>query len=208
MPSRPLVVFDTNLLVDILPGRDPGAGLLVALAEQSQIELVVPEYVLLEFRGTSLRWLREQDERLGRLRQIANEWVRAGELGVGPREIADRAHQIEKDLKRLPPQVDVLSERLKNVARIVAHTTALQFRGDLRFLARRPPQRGDEGLGDCRIFESVLALAADDANSVRPRYLVTSDSDFDAPELRAELTSVGFDLEKPGRLYGLLAQLT
>lgn len=56
MAPVPLLVFDTNILMEVLLGRDGAAAvLLVELAEQLKVELVVPEYVLFEFRGTALR---------------------------------------------------------------------------------------------------------------------------------------------------------
>ncbi|MBI5528063.1 MAG: hypothetical protein HY897_17160, partial [Deltaproteobacteria bacterium] len=46
----------------------------------------------------------------------------------------------------------------------------------------------------------------DEAN-VRRKYLVTKDSDFDRPELVAELGGLRFDLRRdPGKLYGELKQ--
>lgn len=80
---RPLLVFDTNVLVDVWLGRDNDqAVLLVKLAEDGRVELLVPEYVLIEFRGTATRWIRDERERLNSsVRRAANEWVRSQELG-------------------------------------------------------------------------------------------------------------------------------
>ena len=38
---------------------------------------------------------------------------------------------------------------------------------------------------------------------IRPKFLVTRDSDFDSHELESELTALGFKIRKdPGRLFG------
>ncbi len=72
MSNLPLLVFDTNILMDVLLRRDGAAAvLLVELAEKRRLELVVPEYVLFEFRGTALRWIRGERERLAAVRKAA-----------------------------------------------------------------------------------------------------------------------------------------
>ena len=65
MPELPLLVFDTNILMDIWLGRDGNqAMLLLELAEKKRLELVVPEYVLLEFQGAALRHAQGEKARL------------------------------------------------------------------------------------------------------------------------------------------------
>ena len=203
---QPLLVFDTNILIDILLGRDGDAAvLLVELAEQQRVELVVPEYVLFEFRGTALRWVRDQLHRLGSIRQYANEWARAAELDQPAATIKGAANDLEEKLKAIQAEIESVESRIRSVARIAAHTPELHFRGDLRYLAGRPPDRPVDGLKDCRIYEAVLEILTNDQATPRPRYLVTHDSDFDFPELEAELQSLGTSIRKdPGKLYGEL----
>src|SRR3990172_1486470 len=99
MIALPLLVFDTNLLMEVLLGRDGAAAvLLVELALQRRIELVIPEYVLLEFRGTALRWIRGELERLEVVRRFAREWARSQELDQPAEEIRSAASDIESKL--------------------------------------------------------------------------------------------------------------
>ncbi len=64
MTALPLLVFDTNILMDIWLARDRNdAVLLVVLAEAHRVELALPDYVLHEFRGTAIRWTRDEKER-------------------------------------------------------------------------------------------------------------------------------------------------
>jgi hypothetical protein len=52
MPA--LLVFDTNVVMDIWLGRDGDeAVLLLTLAENRRVDLVVPDFVLIEFQGTA-----------------------------------------------------------------------------------------------------------------------------------------------------------
>ena len=54
MTALPLLVFDTNILMEILLDRDGGdARNLLKLAEEEESEIAVPEYVLFEFRRTA-----------------------------------------------------------------------------------------------------------------------------------------------------------
>jgi hypothetical protein len=205
MTTVPLLVFDTNILMDVLLGRDgANAVLLVKLAEQKKVDLVVPEYVLFEFRGTALRWLRDERERLSGLRQATNQWARLQELDTPAAEIRAAADDIEAKLRGFESEVDVVIQRVKSVATVHKHTMDLHFRGDLRYLEGRPPDRPVDGLKDCRIYEAVLEVAKGDS-SARPKVLVTRDSDFDVQELIDELASHGFKIRRdPGKLFGEL----
>ena len=203
----PLLVFDTNILLDVWLGRDNDqAALLVRLAETKRVELVVPDYVLVEFRGTALRWVRDEKERLNNtVRRALNEWARSQELGTAAESMRAAANDIEAKLEQLVSQVDVVVSRIASVARVPAHTQDIHFRGDLRYLAGRPPDRPVDGLKDCRIYEALLDIARGDRANVRTKYLVTRDADFDVKELVAELASLGFTIRKdPGRVYGEL----
>lgn len=202
----PLLIFDTNILMDVLLGRDGAAAvLLVDLAEQHAVEIVVPEYVLFEFRGTAMRWVRDQHQKLADARRSVNEWLRCDELDQ-PADIAKTAlKDVENHLEAVVEKVEVVIERVRGVARVPKHTLDLHFRGDLRYLSGRPPDRPVDGLKDCRIFEAVLDVVAGDQDNQRPRYLLTKDSDFDDPGLIAELRLHGVELHKsPGALYGKL----
>lgn len=125
--ALPLLVFDTNILLDVWLGRDNDqAVLLVRLAETGRVELVVPEYVLAEFRGTARRWVRDETERLNNgIRRVANEWVRSQELGAAAEDIRTAATEIEAKLAGLASQVDVVVARISSVARCSrTHTTS------------------------------------------------------------------------------------
>lgn len=150
MPD-PLLVFDTNILLDVWLGRDNHqAVLLVRLAEDHRVELVVPEYVLVEFRGTALRWVRDERERLNNaVRRAANEWARSQELGGPAEDIRVAATAIEAKLSQLSSQVDVVVARVSSVARVPKHTRDVHFRGDSRYMSGRPPDRPVDGLKDC-----------------------------------------------------------
>ncbi len=206
--ALPLLVFDTNIMMDVWLGRENDqAILLVQLAENQQVELVIPEYVLFEFRGTALRWLRRERTRLNDdVRRAAKEWVRSNKLDAGATAIQAGAKQIEDALDKLEKAVDEVSERIKSAAsRVDKHTPEIHFQGDLRFLSGRPPDRPVDGIKDCRIYEAILALARSEKTEHRLRYVLTKDADFDYPELVSELRNFGFELRKdPGKLYGEL----
>ena len=119
MAALPLLVFDTNILMDVLLGRDGAdAVLLVELAEEKRVEIAVPEYVLMEFRGTALRWTRDELERLSNVRRSANEWARSQELGASAHDIKTAAADVEDKLKALQGQVDLVVNRIRSVARV------------------------------------------------------------------------------------------
>jgi len=204
---QPLLVFDTNMLMELWLGRDGSeAVLLVDLVEKGRAELVIPEYVLFEFRGTALKWLREQRSRLDQdVRSAANEWERSAKLDDGARKIREGAQQIAEAHENLERAVDEVVQRIRDVSRVETHTSEVHFRGDLRFLSGRPPDRAVDGLKDCRIYEAILAIARSEKEKHRLKYVVTRDKDFDFSELRDELRGFQFELRNdPGKLYGEL----
>lgn len=202
----PLLIFDTNVLMDVFLRRGgDGAVLLVGLAETQQVELVVPAYVLFEFRGTALRWIRDQQDSAQRVRAVANEWSRSGLLDTAAEDIKAAVTVNEIKLRELAGTVDEMIQRIRAVATVPEHTPELHFLGDLRFLEGRPPDRPADGLKDCRIYETVLSVAKHDFGTARPKYFVTRDADFDSAELVEELAALDFQIAKePGKLYGQL----
>ena len=74
--ALPLVMFDTNVIFDFFLGRDPEVLLLAQLSRQ-QIEIRVPEFVLMEFRGSVLRDLGSKEQTLSSVRRLATELDRA-----------------------------------------------------------------------------------------------------------------------------------
>jgi predicted nucleic-acid-binding protein len=206
--DRALLVFDTNILVDIWLKRDRDQSvLLLQLAEQAVVDLIIPEYVLLEFRGFALRWLRDERAKLEqKVRAITREWVRSEDLGEGAQYIIDGCDMVEERLAGLRDTIDQVAERVRAAAaRIEEHTPEIHFRGDLRFLSGRPPDRPVDGIKDCRIYEAILDIAAADRDVDRSKYIVTKDHDFDHDELVDELERLGFTIRRdPGRLYGEL----
>ncbi len=205
----PLLIFDTNVLMDIWLGRDGDqAVLLVQLAETAKVELTLPEFVLIEFRGTALRWIREQRTALDRsVRPFISEWARSKSLDQAADDMRGGAKKLVSELDSLATNIDAVLSRLKVVATVVPHTMALHFKGDLRYLGGYPPDRPVDGIKDCRIYEAVLDIVRGDAANTRPRRVyVTKDGDFSKfPEIVAELAGHGVELSnKPGQLYGEL----
>jgi hypothetical protein len=207
MPT--LLIFDTNVVMDIWLGRDGDqAVLLLTLAEQHRLDLVIPEFVLIEFQGTARRWVRDQRSRLGSsVRASANEWGRSNKLGDGADDIRGGADKMAAALDELERNIVPVCTRLSTIARVDAHSAEIHFRGDLRFLRGDPPDRPVDGLKDCRIYEAVLDILRADAATQRPaRVFVTKDQDFAryAPIVN-ELAALGATLRADlGILYGEL----
>lgn len=209
MEPSPLLVFDTNILVDIWLARDGNeSALLLELAEQGVVDLVLPQYVLIEFRGFALRWLRDERTKVNqKVRTTAREWGRSEVLDEGADLITDGCRRIEDRLDALRDAIDRVADRFRAVARVERHTQDVHFRGDLRFLSGRPPDRPVDGIKDCRIYEAILDIARADRETERSKFIVTRDHDFDHAELTNELNGLGFVIRNdPGRLFGELRQ--
>lgn len=204
----PLLVFDTNVLVDVWLRRGGDqAVLLMGLAESHRVELVVPRYVLLEFRGIALRWIRDERGRIEHVRRSANGWKRCLGLDAAAEDMRDASARVEVQLSTLEAHIEVVIAQVARASQVLDHTPELHFRGELRHLSGQAPDRPVEGLSDCRIYEALLEIAREHAANTRRKYFVTRDSDFDKPELVAELGTFGFVIRKdPGRLYGELSR--
>jgi hypothetical protein len=205
----PLLIFDTNIVMDIWLGRDGDqAVLLVQLAESAKVELVLPDFVLVEFRGTALRWVREQRAALdSKVRPLAAEWGRSKPLGEAADDMRGGAAKLALELDILANNIEAVRSRLRAVATVIPHTMEVHFRGDLRYLGGYPPDRPVDGIKDCRIYEAVLEIVKTDVSNARTRRVyVTKDRDFSKySELVDELKGHGVELSgNPGLLYGEL----
>lgn len=208
MGAPPLLIFDTNVLMNIWLSRDEQSMLLVELADEGAVELVLPEFVLIEFRGTALRWLREQRALLdNNIAAPLKSWKRSALLEAATEQLQRGSQAVRAQLDDLPNKIEPLLDRLRKVARVTPHSIELHFRGDLRYLRGDPPDRPVDGIKDCRIYEAVLEILRGDADNPRQRRVyLTQDSDFAKyPGLVNELGRFGCELAtQPGKLYGQL----
>ncbi|MGH7438193.1 MAG: PIN domain-containing protein [Polyangiaceae bacterium] len=203
-PVLPLVMFDTNVLFDFFLGRDPEILLLAGLSPQ-YVEIRVPEFVLMEFRGSILRELGKIEDSLNGVRRLANELDRADHTMSGVDPLRAGCELAALDLAHLRTRVDPVLEAIRRNFNIVPHTQALHYLGDLRFVRGLPPDKPRRGVQDCRIFEAVLEIARQDVGVARPaRFLLTKDSDFLGQQgVRDELLAVGVTLVgAAGPIYG------
>ena len=201
-PMLPLVVFDTNVLFDFFLGRDPDVLLLAQLAGHA-VDLRVPEFVLLEFRGSVLRELGKKEEALTAVRGLANELDRADRWMSGADHLRNGIELVSRDIGELRARIDPFLERVRTIFTIVPHSADVHYRGDLRFVRGDPPDRPKRGVQDCRIFEAVLDIGRNDMGVARPEKLfLTKDGDFDRPGVPEELSRVGLSLvTSAGRIY-------
>jgi hypothetical protein len=211
MSLPPLLIFDTNVLMNIWLSRDTQSALLVELAEQRVVELVIPEFVLVEFQGTARRWLREQRAVLDtNVAAAVNAWKRSRRLEAATEQLKLGSQAVRAELDRLPGKIGPLVDQLQQAARVDPHTVELHLRGDLRYLRGDPPDRPVDGIKDCRIYEAVLDVLRRDAGVDRSRRVyLTQDSDFHGySDLVRELASLNCELvSQPGPLYSQLRHL-
>lgn len=193
--SLPLVMFDTNVLFDFFLGRDPDIQLLVQTAGH-QIDIRVPELILLEFRGSILRELGQKQKAIDTARQLAKELDRADQWMSGVESMRRGYEMASTDIERLRSRVDPFLDIVRRDFNIEPHTSEIHYLGDLRYLQGLPPDEPRRGVQDCRIFEAVLAIARTDSETQRPaRFFLTKDSDFlKKLGVKEELAKVGVEL--------------
>lgn len=196
-------MIDTNVLFDYYLGRDPEILGLVALA-RTKLELRIPEFVLLEFRGSMLRELGAKERALQAVVTLANELDRADHWMSGVEKLRDGCELIREDIARRRASIDTFIDAIRRNLTIVPHSPDIHYRGDLRFIQGLPPDEPRRGVQDCRIFEAVLDIARNDGGNSRQRYFLTKDSDFSKKHgVKDELRAVGVELvTSAGLLYG------
>jgi len=191
--SLPLVMFDTNVLFDYFLGRDPDVHLVATLSRR-KLDIRIPEFVLLEFRGSILKELGAKERALGDVRRLAAELDRADRWMSGVDKLRSGCELVAEDIARLRQKIDPFLAAIRRDFDVVVHTQDLHFRGDLRFVQGLPPDEPKRGVQDCRIFEAVLDIARRDGVP-RSRYLLTKDSDFSKKQgVKDELLTVGVEL--------------
>lgn len=199
----PLAVVDTNFLFDYFLGRDPDVLLLAALSGK-KVDILVPEFVLLEFRGSVLKELGRLQRSLQDVATIAKELERADELTKGAGSLRAGVGVADGDIETLRTKLDPFLATVRGQFKVIPHTPALHYLGDLRFVQGLPPDNPKRGVQDCRIFETVLEIARNDAGVTRPdRIFLTKDGDFlKKAGVAAELKAVGMSItDKVAPLY-------
>jgi hypothetical protein len=205
--QRPLVVVDTNILMDLWLSRDDaGSSPMLELAEEGGFDLVVAEYALREFQGRALLWLQAERAKLNQqVRAVINPWGRSRILKPATNVLQQGVQLVEQHLAGFQEKIPEVMQRVSRVARVVPHTPELHTRGELRHVSAMPPFRAGSTKGDCYIYEVLLDIARAERGNKRPKFFATRDNDFDHPELQLELEELGFSVRKHlGRLYGEL----
>jgi predicted nucleic acid-binding protein len=205
--ALPLVMFDTNVIYDFFLGRDPEVLLLAQLSRQ-QVEIRIPEFVLMEFRGSILRELGGKEQALSSVRRLATELERADHWMSGVNSLRTGCELVAEDIARLRGKLDTFLDVVRRLFDVEPHSPEIHYKGDLRYVQGLPPDEPKRGVQDCRIFEAVLAIGRADAANLRPaRYFLTKDTDFlKKSGVSEELNVLGIELVgSAGRVYGRFA---
>ncbi|WP_207217731.1 MULTISPECIES: PIN domain-containing protein [Sorangium] len=205
--ALPLVMFDTNVIFDFFLGRDPEILLLAQLSRQ-HVEIRIPEFVLMEFRGSILRELGGKEKALSSVRQLANELERADHWMSGVDRLRAGCELVMEDIARLRGKLDTFLDVVRKQFDVEPHSPDIHYKGDLRYVQGLPPDEPKRGVQDCRIFEAALAIGRADATNNRPaRFFLTKDSDFlKKVGVKDELDALGIELVgSAGQIYGRFA---
>jgi predicted nucleic acid-binding protein len=203
----PLVIFDTNIIFDFFLGRDPDVLLLAQLSRQ-QIEIRVPEFVLMEFRGSILKELGKKEQDLTSVKKLAIELERADQWMSGVDSLRAGCELIAADISRLRGKLDTFLDVIRRLFDVEPHSSEIHYKGDLRFVQGLPPDEPKRGVQDCRIFEAALAIGRADINNTRPaRFFLSKDSDFlKKSGVKDELDALGIELiGSAAKIYGRVA---
>lgn len=188
--------------MDVLLDQRAEAEPLITAAESGLFDLVVPEYVIREFKGTAARRIEGELREIRALQSHRARWNKWGILQEEASKLDAPVREVEAKVLRARDQIAAIVLRIEAVAQVVPHDHDTFLRAELRFLEGQAPVDGRGGREDCHILEAALTIFSGDTKD-RPRYFVTSDSDFEGPHLdeafrqaRAERRS---DL---GKIYG------
>lgn len=206
-PTLPLVIFDTNVIFDFFLGRDPEVLLLAQLSRQ-HVAIRIPEFVLMEFRGSILRELGGKEKALSSVRQLATELERADHWMSGVDSLRVGCELVMEDIARLRGKLDTFLDVVRRLFDIEPHSPEIHYKGDLRYVQGLPPDEPRRGVQDCRIFEAALEIGRADAATIRPaRFFLTKDSDFlKKAGVKDELNTLGIELVgSAGQIYGRFA---
>jgi predicted nucleic acid-binding protein len=203
--TLPLLIFDTNILIDLWTQRDEGTATTLVSLANTKAEILVPEFVREEFRGTAHTWIKAERRRVELFEKNIASWKRPALLSAFADGMSEATENAKKSIGILNANIDVIYHSIPTFARIVPHTQAAHLKGELRYLSGRAPDGPLKGLKDCRIYEAVLEIAHGDHLNKRDRYFVTKDKDFRKESLIDELALLGVTLEhEVGKLYAAL----
>lgn len=188
-----LLITETNFILDIAFEQSEQAEQLLALIQQQNIFLVIPEYAFAEAEGNIKNTIQKRsaivEETIAVLRQAdRSTYHDLDELITRLRQFQERT-QIQ-EFPILHSRMNTLSEN----SFIIPFTADISTRAELRDLRQLTPQKAT----DRRILESVLFFAQTNRSSDFVMLFLTFDKeDFNVPSIRDELAAVNVKLFFP-----------
>lgn len=212
----PLLIVDTNFLMDLWLGRDDrrtdgqsAAGDLLALAKNGLVEIALFDFVLAEFEGTSRKFLSvmrsklTSNEFLEPPKNLERISVSLGEDAPYPSfaAIGDQIKELAKlakdnlfilDKNRTDLVSDFKTQAVAGVRRIPENLKT-NHEGMVRCRRGDPPDSPGKGMQDCIIFEYILAFGMENAKQPSPTQtllFLTKDAHFENNLLDEELKAL------------------
>ena len=193
--KRPVLYLDTCALLDVVraPCRDRTDHLLAAVARIEKAARA-KRVVLCAAEITRDEWVRNIDVVLADVERserdtdrAVQQFVIAAQRAGKPRTARARIGALE-----VPPKLRGWSERMLQSTVLVAPTAGVIEAAWGRQAQRRlPARRGKDSVGDCTIFETLLAIGRG-LGSTQPLVFLTSNTqDFGHPDLAMQLAPVG-----------------
>lgn len=184
---------------------------MLALAEQGLVEIILFDFVLSEFEGTSKKYIPKLRSNLVSLCSKDGASKELKRISVNLREgaeypsfaaIGDQIQELtklaENNLSILEYNRSTLIDKLKTNQvrgiRRIQESLEINHAGMVRYRRGDPPDSPDKGMKDCIIFEYLIAFGKTNlewANPAQKLYFLTKDGDFDHDCLDKELAAFG-----------------
>jgi len=185
------VIIESNIVFDLGLGRDRNVAHLVELAEATHIELIIPEYALVEADGQSVSIINSRKNKIKEFDQFLAQLGRGALYQSIVPALREQLDALLSNCNQDRLTFIKALERLRRICTVIPQTPQAHVMGELRFKSALPPFKPE----DCQIYEAILEFVRTHSSNYQSMFFLTKDrEDFDWEEIHHELTALGVEI--------------
>jgi hypothetical protein len=184
------LLTETNFILDLSFQQAPDCERLFLLAQEHDIELVIPEYSFAEAEGNLTTTLRKRCATLEAAISVLRQADRSAY-----QDLARLIQELEQvKVQAFTQEQPILHARIQYLtksASVIPFSAEIGVQAELRGLRRLAPWKPT----DRNVYESMLHFVRENQSSeVRMLFLTRDRADFDVPSLHDELAALSVEL--------------
>lgn len=185
------VIIESNIIFDLAFERDRNVPYLIELAGNTEIELIVPEYALVEADGRSVSIVEAREKKIREFNQFLGQLGRGAMYQSNVPALRRQLQLLLSNCRQDRIRFQETLKDLRQICTVIPQTPQAHVMGELRFKSALPPFKPD----DCQIYEAILEFIRLHRPEYQAIFFLTKDrEDFDWQEINRELATLGVEI--------------